>query len=76
MDLRNTVEFAHVTLRLVPEVLDPVDVIVPVGEQLRVIDPEMLEVGDVERVVAAPAISLDDAVGCDLAFHDRHQRVA
>lgn len=76
MHLRHTVELSHVTLRLVPEVLDPDYVIVSVGEQLLVIDPKVLEVGDVPRVIAAPAVGIDDAVRRDLARHDRHQRIA
>jgi len=34
MHLWDTVEFAHVTLGLVPEVLDPIDVILTVGKEL------------------------------------------
>ena len=32
---------AHVTLGLVPEVLDPIDVILLIGKQLRVVDTHM-----------------------------------
>ena len=76
MGLRDTVEFAHVTLGLVPEILDPVDVVPLVGEQLRVIDPKVFEVGDVERVVALPAVGIDDAIGDDLALNNRQQSSA
>ena len=51
MPLRHHVEPAHVTLGLTPEVLDPVDVPLPLGIPLRVIDPEMLEVGDIQGIV-------------------------
>jgi len=40
-----------VTLGLVPEVLDAVDVIPLVGEQFRVVDPEVVELTHVQRVV-------------------------
>ena len=44
MGLWDTVEFAHMALRLVPEILDPVDVIFLVGKELRVIDPKVFEI--------------------------------
>ncbi len=40
---RNTIKFPHVPLGLVPEILDPVDVILFVGEQFRMIHPIVLE---------------------------------
>jgi hypothetical protein len=44
MRLGNTVEFAHVPLGLVPEILSAIDVIVAVCEELRMIDTEVMEV--------------------------------
>jgi len=53
---RNAVEFSHVAFGLVPKVLNPVDVILAIGEQLGVVDPEVLELGHIEDIVAVPAI--------------------
>ena len=39
----NTIVFAQVGFGLVPEILDPVDVILPVGEQYRMINPLVLD---------------------------------
>jgi hypothetical protein len=50
MGLWDTVEFAHMALRLVPEILDPVDMVLLVGEQLRVVDPEVMEVRHIKHV--------------------------
>ena len=44
MRLENTIEFTHVALGLVPEILDAVDVIVAVCEDLRMVDAEVMEV--------------------------------
>jgi hypothetical protein len=49
--------FSQVAFRLVPEVLDTVDVVIPVRKQLAVVDPEVMEIGDVEHVIAAVAVS-------------------
>ena len=38
---------AHVTLGLVPEVLDPIDVILLIGKQLRVVDTHMPKRGNI-----------------------------
>lgn len=63
------------SLRLVPEILNPVDVILTVCKQLAMVDPVMPEVGDIQRVVATPGIGVHDAVWDDLVLHDTHQRV-
>ena len=73
MGLGNTVELTHLALRLVPEILDTVDVVPVVREQLAVIDPEVVKVGYVQHVVTAPAVRIDNAIGNDLALDDRHQ---
>ncbi len=46
-----TVEATHVTLSLVPEVLDAVDVVFLIGEQLGVVDAVVLKAGHIEDVV-------------------------
>ena len=71
MGLWDTVEFAHMTLRLVPKILNPVDVVWLVGEQLRMVDSEVMEVRHIQHVVASPTVRVDDAVRHDLARHDR-----
>jgi len=58
------------TLRLVPIVLDSVDMIVLVSKELRVIDAIMFKCRDVRHVVAAPAVRIDDAVRLHLALND------
>ena len=58
------------TFRLVPEVLDAVDVVAVLGEELGVIDADVVEVRDIEYVVSHEAVCVDNAVGFDLAFND------
>jgi len=59
MRLGNTVEFAHVPLGLVPEILNAIDVIVAVCEELRMVDTE---VRHIQYIIAAPAVRINDAV--------------
>ena len=42
---------AQMPLRLVPEVVDAVDVIAVCGKEFRVVDPDMVEVRDVQDIV-------------------------
>jgi hypothetical protein len=56
MGLWNTVEFAHMVLRLVPKILDPVDGVLLVGEQLQMVNPEVVKVGHILHVIAPPTI--------------------
>jgi len=44
MSLWNTVELTHVALRLVSEILDPIDMRPVVRKEFRVIDAEVMEV--------------------------------
>ena len=60
----------EMTFRLVPEVLDAVDVVAVLGEELGVIDADVVEVRDIEYVVSLEAVCVDNAFGFDLAFND------
>lgn len=71
----NAVVSAQVALGLVPEILDAVDVVFPVGEELGMIDPHMVEIGDVELVIGAEAVGVDHAVRLHLTGNNRDQRV-
>jgi len=52
----NTIEFTHMALGLVPEILDAIDMVVTVCNEFGMVDPEMVEVRDIQPVVAFPAI--------------------
>jgi len=65
----------QVALGLVPEVLDPVDVVALVGEQFGMVDPHVVELRDIEHIVAAEGVGIDHAVGPDLLLDDRDKRV-
>lgn len=53
---RDIVEFAHVTLGLVPKILDAIDMISALCKEFRMIDTEVLERADIKCVVAPPAV--------------------
>ena len=73
MRLRNPIEFTHMTFRLVPEVLDPVDVIARICKRPGVVDPEVFEVRHIQHIVGLPAVRIDDAIRHHLAFYYRYQ---
>jgi len=52
-----------VTLGLVQEILNAVDVILLVSEEFRMVDPVMLELRDVQHVVGAERIRIHDTAG-------------
>src|SRR6202012_3626518 len=54
---------AQMALGLVPEVLDAVDVVSPVGEKLAMVDARMAELGHVEHVVGLETVAIDHSVG-------------
>ncbi len=53
------------TLRLVPEVLDAVDMVSGFNKLLRVIDAVMSELRDIQSIITQKAISIDNAVRFD-----------
>jgi hypothetical protein len=73
LSLWDTVEFAHVALRLVLKVLNPVDVVLLVCKEFGVVDSKVLEVRNIQYVVGFPAVPINNAVRDDLAFDNRDQ---
>ena len=71
MLLGNPIEFTHVPLRLVPKILNTVDVIPLVGKELGMVDPEVLEVRYIQHIVGLPAVGIYNAVGNDFPLDDR-----
>ena len=70
------IEFAQMTLRLAPKILDPVDVVLALRKVLLVVDPVMPKGGNVQHIVRAVAVGVNHAVGDDLLLHDPHQRLS
>jgi hypothetical protein len=66
---------AQMALGLVPEILDPIDVIMLVSKQDGVIDPQVLELRDVEHIIAPERVGVDDAIGPYFLANDRDKRV-
>mgnify|MGYP003115850273 CR=1 FL=1 len=71
----NAVVAAKMAFGLVPEVFDAVDVVLPVSKEPGVIDPHVVEIGDVELVIGAEAVGVDDAVRLDFTGDYRDQRI-
>src|SRR5713101_1346226 len=53
---------AEPTLGLIPEVLDAVDVLFPVGEVLRMVDAHVMKLRDIQHVVGRMAVGVNHAV--------------
>jgi predicted outer membrane lipoprotein len=72
----DAVEAAHVTLGLVPEILNSIDVVFLLAEAFAVVDALMLEVRDVEYIVRTERVRINDAVGHNVVVDDGLQRLA
>ena len=68
MRFRNTVETTHMALRLVPEILDPIDGIILMGKQLRVVDMDMPERGNIQGIIRPKPVGIDDTIGAYMLF--------
>ncbi len=72
MALRDAVIGSQVSLGLVPDVLDPVDM-VPLGREFfLVVDAVVVEFRDIENVARSIAIGVDHAVRLDPLPDDTH----
>lgn len=54
--LGKTVEFVHKPLGLIPEILDGIDVRLPICKQLDVVDSVAREGGDIQHVIRAKGV--------------------
>jgi len=73
--LGDAVEPFQVSFGLVPEVLNPIDMVVSVGKALRVVDANMVKIRDIQGIVAREPVGVDDAVRENHPYHDRKQGV-
>ena len=71
MLLGNTIEFPHVTLRLVPKVFDAIDVILFVCKEFGMVDAVVLEVRHVQHVITTPTVRIYDAIRYDFVLNNR-----
>ena len=62
------------TLSLIPEVFNAIDVIALVGEELGVVDSHVAEVAHLESVVGLERIGVYDTVGLHLLLDDGQYR--
>lgn len=73
MPFGNTVKLAHVALGLVPKILNPVDVILLVCKEFRMVDSEVMKIRNVQYIVGSPTVRIDNAVRNDLTLDNRDQ---
>ena len=71
---RDAIVAAQMALGLVPEVLDAVDVVSPVGELLAMVDAHVAELGHVEHVVGLETVAIDHGIGLYARPDDREER--
>ena len=54
-----------------PEIFNSINVIVPVGEELEMVDPHVMKVAHVESIVGPEQIGVNNAVRCHFFLDDR-----
>ena len=76
MRLWNAVVASQMSRRLVPEILDAIDVVGAVDERVLVVDPLVMEFRNIQDIVGSVAIGVDEAVGLSAFADDPHQCLA
>ena len=59
--------------RLIPKILDSIDMIFGIHEGFGMADHVVLEISDIENIIATPAIRIDNPIGYNFAGYDGHQ---
>ena len=71
--LLDTIKFPQMSLRLIPEILDSVDMIFPLGKQGGVINPSMMKRGNIQRVIALQGVRIHHTIGHHFLMNDGKQ---
>ena len=71
MLLGNTVKFTHITLSLVPEILNAIDVIGLICKQFGMVDTEVFKVRYIQHIIPSPAVRIYDTIGYNFTFYNR-----
>ena len=70
----DAIELTQMTLGLVPEVLDSVDVIFSISKESGVVDSPVVKVAYIKGIVSAEGIRINDAVRLNLLLDDWQER--
>ena len=71
--LINAIIFSECSFRLIPEVLNTIDVIVfTTSKHFRMIDSEVFKLAHIQGIVTSIAISINKAVRLDFTLDDGH----
>ncbi len=73
---RDAVESSEVALGLVQKIYNRIDVVLSVHEPFRMIDPHVVEIGDIQRIIAPESVRVHDTVRQDHTIHDGEKRRA
>jgi len=66
MLLRNTVKLPPMSLSLIPQVLDPIDVIMLMSKEFRMVDSVVLKLGHIQGIIATPTVTIYDTIYLEL----------
>lgn len=70
---RNAIVPSEMAFRLVPEILDAIDMVSVSNEGVRVVDPHVAKLGDVQGVLRSERVRVDDAVRFDSLTEDGNE---
>jgi hypothetical protein len=72
---RDPIEFTHMPLGLVPEILDPVYMFVLLHKAFGMINAAMFKLEDIEDITGTIRVRIPDAVWDNPILHNAHQRL-
>ena len=72
----NTIEFAKMSLCLIPKILNAVDMIFLVGEQLRVVNSHVVKIRHIKCVIGAKRVCINNTIWFHFLLNKRQKSVA
>lgn len=71
----NAIESAQMTFRLIPKILNPIDVVALLGEQFTVVDSLVLKLRNIQGVIALERVRINQAIRLHLLPNNGEQGV-
>lgn len=59
------------SLSLVPEILDSIDVVLLVGEQLGMVDAAVVKTRNIQSIVGSECVGVNNTIGLHFLLYDR-----
>jgi len=70
----NAIIFSQYSFSLTPKILNAIDMIFALGKFCRMVNPIMMKLAYIKRIIPTPRVGVDNAIWFDFTGNNGHQR--